>query len=91
MLFCFFNFVGFRIGLDFCHDSFDLFQFQIDDVIHDALGNLNMFLEQFEIKISILCKRIDHVGIEVDGQQTTAVVRAQWDFAARIGADRAET
>ena len=33
------------IGINFFHDAFDLFQLQINDVVHDSLSQGNVFLE----------------------------------------------
>ena len=49
----------FRIGVNFGHDTFYLLKFQIDDVVHDALGECYVLLEQIEIEVGIRFERID--------------------------------
>ena len=88
--FCAFHFFRFRVGVDFLHDQFDFLQFQVDDVVHQALGQLHVFLEEVEVEVSFGCERVDHIGVEVDGQQAAAVVGAEWNFAAGVRADGAE-
>ena len=56
-----FHFVCFGIGVDLLHDSLDLFKFQIDDVVHDALSQYHMFFEQVKVKIGIRFERIDYI------------------------------
>ena len=80
-----------RIIADFFQYLVDLLQFQIDDIIHQALGSLHMFLEQVEIEIGILCKRIDHITIEVDAQQTTGIVGTERNLSTGIRRYRTET
>ena len=38
----------FRVGINLGHDALYLFQLQVDDVVHDALSQCNVFLEQVE-------------------------------------------
>ena len=54
---------AFRVLIDFFHDTFDLLQFEVDDVVHDALSQRNVFFEQFKIKIGIRFKRIYYIRI----------------------------
>ncbi len=45
MFLCFFYFLTFGIGIDFSYDFLDFFQFQVNDVIHNALGQCHMLFE----------------------------------------------
>ena len=54
---------AFRVLIDLFHDTFDLLQFEVDDIVHDALSQRNVFFEQFEIKIGIRFKRIYYIRI----------------------------
>ena len=84
-------FLGFRVGVYFLENHFNLFQFQVDDVVHQPLGQLHMFLEQIEIEIGFRRERVDHVSIKVDGQQAATVIRAERYLAARIRTHGTET
>ena len=81
-------FFAFWIGFNLFHNLFDLFQFKVDDVIHDALSQTNVLLEQVEIEVGILGKRIDYVGIKVDSQQAARIVWAKWNFTTWVGRNR---
>ncbi|MPM31394.1 hypothetical protein SDC9_77949 [bioreactor metagenome] len=48
-----FYFLAFGIIFYLLDDLFYLFKFQINNVIHDALRQLYVFLKQFEVEISI--------------------------------------
>ena len=84
-------FLGFRVGVYFLENHFNLFQFQVDDVVHQPLGQLHMFLEQIEIEIGFRRERVDHVSVKVDGQQAATVIRAKRYLAAGVRAHGAET
>ena len=51
----------FRIGVNFGHDTFYFLKFQVDDVVHDALGECYVLLEQIEIEVGIRFERIDYI------------------------------
>ena len=78
-------FFAFWVRIDLFHDFFNLFKFQIDNVVHDTLCQSDMFLEQFKVEISFRSKRIYYIRVQVDGQQTAGVVRTQRNFTTRIG------
>ena len=61
--FSMFHVFAFRIGINLGHDAFYLFQLQIDDIVHDALGQCNVLLEEVEIEVSVRLERIDYIGI----------------------------
>ena len=91
MAFRAFDFLRLRVGIDFLQDQFYLLQLQVDDVVHQTLGQPHMLLEQLKVEISIRRKRIHHIRIKVDSQQTATVIRTERNLPARIRADRAET
>ena len=53
--------VAFGVALDFLHDALNLLQLQVDDVVHDALGQSHMLAEKVEVKVGILGEGIYHV------------------------------
>ena len=55
------DFFVFRVGFNLFHNLLDLFQLEVDDVIHDTLCQTNVFLEQIEVEVSILGKWVDYV------------------------------
>ena len=59
--FCSLHFHAFRVRVYLFKNPFNLFQFQIDDVVHDALCQCHMLLEQFEIKVSLRSEWIYYV------------------------------
>ena len=79
------------IALDFVDDSLDFLHLEVDDVIHHALGIAHMLAELVEVKVSILREGLFDIGIEIDGNESAAVVRTKGNLAARIGRDGAET
>ena len=80
-----------RVRLHLLHDLLYLLQLQIHNVVHQPLGNGHMLAEQIEVEARLLRKRVHHIRIKVDAQQTARVVGAQRYLATRIGAHRAET
>ena len=76
---------AFGVSVNLFYDAFYLLQFQINDVVHNALSQRYMFLEQFKVKVCIRFERIYHIGIKIDSQQTAGIIRAQRDFTAWIG------
>ena len=76
---------AFRIGINLLDDTFNLLQFEINDVIHNALCQAYMLFEQFKIEIGIRFERIHHIRVEVNSEQTAGVVWAQGDFTTWIG------
>ena len=91
MTFGLFNFHRFGIRVYLFKYLFNLFSFEIDDIIHDALCILHMFTEQIEIEMSFAGKRIHYIGVEIDGEKSAAVVRTERDFSARIRGNRSES
>ena len=49
-----------------------------------------MLTEEVKVKRSLCCKGIAHVAVEVDREQTTAIVRTERYLTARIGRDSLE-
>ena len=68
-----------------------MLQFQVDDIVHEPLGNTHMLAEQFHIEMSLRRERVFHITIQVQRQQTAAVVRTQRNLPARIGRNRPES
>ena len=83
--------VGLGVGLDFLDNLVDFLHFEVDDVVHDSLGQHHMLVEEVEIEIGLRRERINYIRIEVDGQQTAAVVGTEGYLTARIGRDGFET
>ena len=52
---------AFGVSVNLFYDAFYLLQFQIDDVIHDALSQCYMFMEEIEVEVGIFGERIDYV------------------------------
>ena len=50
-----------------------------------------MLSEEVKVKGSVVCKWIPDVPIEINCQQTTAVVGTEWDLTAGIGGDGLES
>ena len=86
-----FHLVIFRIRLDLRENGIDFLQFQVNDIIHQALGDSHMFLKQLVVEIRVFLERIYHVRVQVDCQQTTRVVRAQRYLATRVRGNRSVT
>ena len=90
MILCAFHLLALRVALHLLHDLVDLLKLQVHNVIHQALGHGHMLAEQFVVEVSILRKRVHHIRVEVDAQQTTRVVGTERNLAAGIGAHRTE-
>ena len=69
-----FNINIFRIRFDFSYYPVNLFHFQIDDVVHDALSQLYMFAEKIKIKPGFGGKWLVDIRIHIDGQQPAAII-----------------
>ena len=85
-----FHLIALRVAFDLCYDSIDLLQFEIYDVVHHALCNAHMLLEEVIIKLCLRCERVFHIAVEVDAQQTARVVWAERNLSTRVCAHRAE-
>ena len=55
------HFITFRVALNLIHDTLNLLQLKVDDVVHDALGNGNVFLEEIEIEIGLRSEGVYYV------------------------------
>ena len=82
-----FHLVGFGVVLYLFKDFLYFFEFKVYKVVHQALGFLHMGAEKVEVELGLRRERIFHISVEVDGQQTAAVVRAQRNFTAGVGGD----
>ena len=58
-----FNILSLRISINFIQDPVYLFQFQVDNVVHNPLCLVHMVDEQFRIKAGISRERFIHVVI----------------------------
>ena len=80
-----------RILLNLLHDEFYLLHLQVHNVVHEALCQLHVLLEQVVVEIGILGERIHHITVEVDAQQATGVVGTERNLTAGVGRNGAET
>ena len=85
-----FHLITLRIRLHLRHDFLDFLEFQVHDIVHDPLCESHMLAEQFIVEVSLVCERIDHIRIKVDGEQAAGVVGTERNFAAGVGRNRAE-
>jgi len=83
-----FDLIRFRIICDLLKNCVYLFKLQVDDIIHDTLGNVNMLFEEVEVKPGLRSERLLHIGVQIDGDQAATVVRTQGNFTAGIGGNR---
>ena len=81
----------FRILSNLFQNQLNLFQFEVDNIVHHAHGQCNVLFEAVEIELSTFGKRIVHVTIEIHSHQTATVVWAQRNLTARVGRNRTET
>ena len=79
------------VAVDLGDDAVDLLQFQIYDIIHDALGHLSMSAEGVEVKVRLGSEGVEDVGVEVECEQAATVVGTEWYLAAGVGAGRPES
>ena len=84
MTFRSFYFISFGVRIYLLDYLFNLFKFQVDDVIHNALCHGCVFLELFEIEISFWCERIYYIRVKIDSQQAAWIVRAKRNFTAWV-------
>ena len=82
--------VSLGVGIDLLEDLVDLLRLEVDDVVHDALSQSDVLLEQVEVEMGIGCEGVDNIGVEVDSQQSAAVIGTEGDLAAGVGGDGAE-
>ncbi len=73
------------VAVDFFEDKVDFLHLQVDDVVHDALGAAHVVAQQPEVELSLRREGVLYERIEVDGQQTAAVVGAEGYLAAGVG------
>ena len=91
MIFGSLHLIALWVVLNLLHDKVNFFEFQIHDIIHHTLGNSHVFGKLLKIEISLFGERINHIAKQIDAKQAATVVRAEWNFATGIGANRAET
>ena len=85
-----FHIVRFGVAVDFGEDLVHLFKFEVDDVVHQSLGVMDVLLEEGHVEGGFVRERVFNVAVKVNGYQTAAVVRAKRDFAAGVGGDSEE-
>ena len=61
--------------LIFFQNVIDLFQFQVNDVVHHPLCFMNMVNKKIAIKAGIRGKGFIYIAVKIDGQQATAIIR----------------
>ena len=81
--------VAFGVAVDFGEDFVDLFKFEVDEVVHEALCLGDVVAEFIEIERGFGSEGVVDIAVEVDGDETAAVVGAEGDFAAGVGGDGA--
>ena len=58
-----------RVVIHLVHNLVNLLQFQVHDIVHQALSHGHMLAEQLIVEVRILRKRIHHIRVEVDAEQ----------------------
>ena len=81
----------FGVGGDLPDDLFDLFQFEVDDVVHHVHRLVYVVPELVEIELRIGLERVVHIAQQVHRQQAARIVGAERDLAAGVGRNRHET
>ena len=82
--------VALRIIFDLLHDQVDLLHLEIHNVVHDALGHANVSAKLVVIEARCGREGVLHIAIEIEAEQSTTVVGAEWNLATGIGRNRAE-
>ena len=85
------NVVILRVVSNLRHDEINLLQFEVDNVVHDALRLSNVRTEEFEVEFCLLREWVLHVRVEVHREQAARVVRAEWNLATWVCRNGAET
>ena len=81
----------FGVGGDLPDDLFDLFQFEVDDVVHHVHRLVYVVPELVEIELRIGLERVVHIAQQVHRQQAARIVGAERDLAAGVGRNRHKT
>ena len=79
-----FHIISLRVALHLFYYLVYLLQLHIHDVIHYALGNGYMLLEELEVEISLRSERINHIGIQIYRQQSAGVIRTKRYLSAWV-------
>ena len=90
VLFGFLYLITLRIAGYLCQDEINLLHLQIHDVVHDALCQLSVTAELLEVESGLGSERMLYVAVEVEAEQTAAIVGAERYLAAGVGAHSAE-
>ena len=90
MVFGTLHLVGLWILLYLLQYEVYLLHLKVHDIIHQSLRKLHMLSKLIEIERCLWSKWIVYIAIEIDAEQTTRVVRAQWNLATWICAHGTE-
>ena len=67
MIFSMLDVIVLRIATYFLHNEINLFHFQVNYVVHDALCHLNMLTKLIEIESCFRRKRMLNIAVKVNG------------------------
>ena len=82
------DFFVFGVGINLCKYRVNLFEFEVDDVVHHSCCKVDMLLEFLEVELSLRCERIVNIRIQVQCQQSARIVWTKRNFAAGVGRNR---
>ena len=80
----------FRVVFYLVVDDVYLFEFEVDDVVHQSHGRLHMAAELVEVELRLRGEGVVHIAVQVYRQQAAAVVGTERNLAAGVGGYRAE-
>ena len=90
MIFGTLDFLRLRIFAYLLHDEVYLLQLQVNDIVHDTLSLLHVFLKQLMVEVGVLGEGITDIAVEIDTQQSARVVGTERYLAAGVGRHGAE-
>ena len=76
---------AFGVAVDLGEYLVDFLKFQVDDVVHQALGILNMFPEKGHVEVCLVREWIFNIAVQVNGNETAAVIRTERNLTTGIG------
>ena len=85
LVFHVFQIAGFRVFFNFFDDAVNFFHLHVDDIVHDALGQLGMFRKFFKVETRFRGEGLFNVAVQVQRQEAAAVVGRKGNFATRVG------
>ena len=68
----------------------NLLLFEVDDIVHKALCQRDVFFEEFEVERSLRREGVFYITVKVDSQETATIVGTEGNFATRIGTNGTE-